>query len=69
MIETRCRTAVGEKEQLEEKLREVEREKKAGEKKNAQLQTKLTKATTELKEEKEVRSSPPVNDDIVSLVP
>ena len=40
---------------LEEKMKELEREKKAGEKKVAQLQTKMAKATAELKEEREVR--------------
>ena len=54
-VEQRCRTTVAEKEQVEEKLKELEREKKASEKKIAQLQTKMTKANAELKEEKEVR--------------
>ena len=53
-IELRCRTAVGDKERLEERIKELERERKTGEKKIAQLQTKVTKANTELKEEKEV---------------
>ena len=46
-----------EKEQLEERLKELEREKKASERKITQLQTKVGKANTELKEEREVRSS------------
>ena len=54
-VELRCRTAVGEKEVLEEKMKELEREKKAGEKKVSQLQTKMAKATADLKEEREVR--------------
>jgi predicted nucleic acid-binding Zn-ribbon protein len=45
---------VGEKERLEEKMKELEREKKAGEKKITQLQTKMSKATSDLKEEREV---------------
>lgn len=40
---------------LEEKMKELEREKKAGEKKISQLQTKMAKATADLKEEREVR--------------
>ena len=48
---------MGEKEALEEKMKELEREKKVGEKKVAQLQTKMAKATADLKEEREVRLS------------
>lgn len=55
-VELRCRTAVGEKERLEEKVKELEREKKTAEKKITQLQTKITKAMADLKEEKEVKS-------------
>lgn len=54
MTETRCRIAAGEKESLEEQLSEYEKEKKGFEKKVSQLQSKLNKATSQLKEEKEV---------------
>ena len=53
-MELRCRTAVGETERLEERIKELEREKKSGEKKIAQLQTKISKANADLKEEREV---------------
>jgi len=56
VVEARCRTAVSEKEQLEAKVAELEKEKKANEKKLAHQQARLTKLTTELKEEKEVCS-------------
>ena len=46
---------MGEKEVLEEKMKELEREKKAGEKKVTQLHTKMTKALADLKEEREVK--------------
>ena len=55
MVETRCRTAVSEKEQLESKVMELEKDKKSSEKKLTSQQTKITKLTAELKEEKEVR--------------
>ena len=54
VVETRCRSAVSEKEQLETKLNHIEKEKRASEKKLAQQQTKLAKLTSELTEEKEV---------------
>lgn len=57
VVESRCRTAVSEKEQLEVKVTELEKEKKASERKLASQQTKLNKLTAELKEEKEVRGS------------
>ena len=41
------------KEQLEGKVNQLEKEKKASEKKISQQQTKLAKLTAELKEEKE----------------
>ena len=53
-METRCRAAVSEKEKLDFKLSEIEKEKKATEKKLAQQQSKLGKLSTDLKEEKEV---------------
>ena len=49
--------AVGAKEELEVKIMELEKEKKANEKKINQQQTKLTKLTAELREEKEVQLS------------
>jgi len=54
VMETRCRAAVGDKEVLEEQLEESTKDKKGSEKRLSQLQTKLTKSTTQLKEEKEV---------------
>ena len=56
-VELRCRSAVGDKERLEERIKELERERKAGEKKVAQLQSKVTRANAELREEKEVRKT------------
>lgn len=53
-MELRCRSVVSEKNSLEEKLGEVEREKKTSEKKIQQLQQKITKLSTQLKEEKEL---------------
>lgn len=55
VVESRCRAAVSEKELLEVKVAEYEKEKKNSEKKLAHQQTRLTKLTAELKEEKEVR--------------
>ena len=40
---------------MEERIKELEREKRSGEKKIAQLQTKISKANADLKEEREVR--------------
>ena len=54
VVESRCRAAVSEKEQQDVKVTELEKERKASEKKVASQQTKLTKLTAELKEEKEV---------------
>lgn len=54
MVESRCRIAVSDKEQLEIKTAELEKEKKSNEKKLSHQQTRLTKLTVELKEEKEV---------------
>lgn len=54
VMETRCRAAVSEKEQLGFKLTEMEKEKKAIEKKLTQQQSKVTKLSADLKEEKEV---------------
>ena len=57
VAESRCRVASAEKEKLESTVHELEKEKKASEKKLTQQQSRLTKLTAELKEEKEV--SPP----------
>ncbi len=46
---------MGDKERLEERLAEFEREKRGSDKKISQLQTKLNKASSELNEEKEVQ--------------
>lgn len=54
VVESRCRIAVSEKEQLESKVNHLEKEKKGNEKKLTQQQTKLTKLTSELQEENEV---------------
>ncbi len=54
LVESRCRSTVSEKELLESKVSNLEKEKKANEKKLTQQQTRLTKLTSELKEEKEV---------------
>ena len=58
IVEARCRTAVSEKELLEVKVAEYEKEKKSSEKKLSHQQTKLSKLTAELKEEKEVSIVP-----------
>lgn len=57
MAESRCHNAVADKEQLEVRVGELVRDKKANEKKLAQQQTRLTKLTAELSEEKEVKGS------------
>lgn len=54
VVESRCRIAVSEKEQMESKVNHLDKEKKGNEKKVTQQQTKLAKLTSELKEEKEV---------------
>lgn len=54
LVESRCRSTVSEKELLESKVSNLEKEKKANEKKLTQQQTRLTKLTSELKEEKEM---------------
>lgn len=54
VVESRCRVAVSEKEVLEARLMEIEKERRASDKKNNQQQTKLSKLSAELKEEKEV---------------
>lgn len=54
MVETRCRAAVSEKEKLEVKVTELEKEKKSLEKKLSNHHNKMAKLTAELKEEKEV---------------
>lgn len=54
VVELRCRSAVSEKEQLESKLNVLDKEKRANEKKLNQQQTRLTKLSAELKEEKEM---------------
>jgi len=55
VVEGRCRVAVSKKEEWEGKISDLEREKKAADKRNGQLQSKVTKLGAELKEEKEVR--------------
>jgi multidrug resistance efflux pump len=54
VAETRCRLAVSDKEKLEAKVNQLEKDKKSSDKKLSQQQSKLTKLTSELKEEKEV---------------
>jgi len=54
VMESRCRNAVMDKEQLEEHLLDLEREKKSNERKSSQLQARLSKLAAELKEEKEM---------------
>ena len=54
MAEGRCRAAVTKKEELEGRINELEKEKKACDKRNGQLQSRLSKHSAELKEEKEV---------------
>lgn len=54
VMESRCRGLVSAKEQLEEQVSELEREKKANDKKLQQLQAKVAKLTSDLKEEKEL---------------
>lgn len=57
MAESRCRNVVTDKEQLEVRVGELVRDKKGNEKKLAQQQTRLTKITADLSEEKEVISA------------
>lgn len=57
VVESRCRTAVSEKERLETKVMELEKEKKSSDKKTASQLSKISKLTAELKEEKEVRAT------------
>ena len=57
VVESRCRVAVSEKEDLEAKVMEVEKERRASDKKNHLQQIKLSKIAAELKEEKEVWQS------------
>lgn len=54
VVESRCRLAVSEKEKLEVKVVELEKERKSSDKKLSHQLSRLTKLTAELKEEKEV---------------
>ena len=53
-MEHRCRAAVSAKQELDDRIEQLEKEKKVLDKKAAQQQTKLTKLTAQLKEENEV---------------
>jgi BRCA1-associated protein len=53
-LEMRCRLSASEKEELEDKIEEQEKERKDREKKINQLHGRLTKVLTELQEEKEL---------------
>ena len=55
VVEDRCRVAVSKKEELEGKISDLEKEKKGSDKRSSQLQSRVTKLSAELKEEKEVR--------------
>ncbi len=55
VVQSRCRQAVNTKEDLETTISELEKEKKASDKKMNQLQNKITKTMSDFSEEKEVR--------------
>lgn len=54
VMEHRCRAAVSAKQELDDRIEQLEKEKKVLDKKAAQQQTKLTKLTAQLKEENEL---------------
>ena len=54
VVECRCRVAVSKKEELEARVADMEKDRRAMEKKCNSQQTKLSKLSTDLEEEKEV---------------